>query len=314
MRRIDKLELISTIGRELQSRMTFSDIDVFLAACEVDTKKAVTSASANSKWVYAKELLANETDAKVIEIADELEIKHEFSVSKTETSAADATIWKPGYFKLFLSHTSKHKETTARLQQNLRRYGISAFVAHEDIEPTKEWLHEIEKGLFSMDALVAILTPDFNESKWTDHEVGVAVGREVLVVPIRKGLDPYGFIGKFQGYQATSRTVGDVASAIFEILAANPKTKSTLADTVVGQLLASKAADPYRHWLELLIQFDTVPARHLEQIRANAAELEPVKRSESLYSWTNRFLVENGLEEMESAQIAADDFDDDIPF
>ena len=312
MRRIEKLELISTIGRELQSRMTFSDIDVFLAACDVDTSKETSGA--NSKWTYTKELLADETDAKVIEIADELDIEHEFSVSKTVTSAADATFWRPGFFKLFLSHTSKHKATTARLQQNLRRYGISAFVAHEDIEPTKEWLEEIEKGLFSMDALAAILTPGFHESDWTDHEVGVAVGRDVVVVPIRKGLDPYGFIGKYQGYQAATRTVGEVAQAIFDILAANPKTKARLADVIVARILASKAADPYRHWLELLITFDSVPKRYLEQIRANAAELPPVKRSESLFNWTNRFLVANGLEKMEPEKPAANDFDDDIPF
>ena len=312
MRRIEKLELISTIGRELQSRMTFSDIDVFLAACDVDTSKETSGA--NSKWVYVKELLADETDAKIIEIADELEIEHEFSVSKTQTSAAEATFWKPGFFKLFLSHTSKHKVTTARLQQNLRHYGVSAFVAHEDIEPTKEWLEEIEKGLFSMDALAAILTPGFHESDWTDHEVGVAVGRDVLVVPIRKGLDPYGFIGKYQGYQAESKKVGEVAKAIFDILAANPKTKARLAYVITGQILASKAADPYRHWLELLISFDSVPKQYLEQLRANAAELPPVKQSESLYNWTNRFLVDSGLEEMEPEQPAENDFDDDIPF
>jgi hypothetical protein len=291
--------------------MTFSDIENFFLACGVDPNKPWSGT--NSKWVYAKEILADETDEKVIELADELEIDHDYTVSKA-ISIADATFWKPGFLRLFLSHTSKHKATTARLQVNLRRYAISAFVAHEDIEPTKEWLLEIEKGLFSMDALAAILTPDFNESKWTDHEVGVAVGRDVLVVPIRKGLDPYGFIGKYQGYQAASKTVGDVAKAIFNILCANPKTKSRLADAVVGQLLASKASTPYRHWFELLIEFDSLPMRHLEHIRSNAAGLDPVKRSESIRDWTNRFLVDRGLEKMEPEPPAEDDFDDDIPF
>lgn len=311
MRRLDKLDLIDKIGRELQTRMTFADIDVYLTACDVDTSKETPDAK--GKWVYVKKLLADETDPTILEIADELEIEHDYAATPG-ISIADAAFWKPGFFRLFLSHTSKHKATSARLQQTLRRYGISAFVAHEDIEPTKEWQEEIEKGLFSMDALAAILTPDFNKSKWTDHEVGVAVGRDVLVIPIRKGLDPYGFIGKYQGYQAVSRTVRAVAQAIFDILAANPKSKIRLADVIVGQLLGAKTSVDYRHWLELLIEFDTVPVRHLEQIRANAVELAPVKRSESLYNWTNRFLVNNGLEEMEPEQPAVGDFDDDIPF
>ena len=46
----------------------------------------------------------------------------------------------------------------------LEPYGISAFVAHEDIKPTKEWEVKIEKALFSMNALCSILTPEFNKS------------------------------------------------------------------------------------------------------------------------------------------------------
>ena len=56
-----------------------------------------------------------------------------------------------------------------------------------------------------MDALIAILTPGFNESKWTDQEIGVAIGRKVPIVPIRIGLDPYGFIGKYQALQGAGR-------------------------------------------------------------------------------------------------------------
>jgi hypothetical protein len=51
----------------------------------------------------------------------------------------------------------------------LRSFGVSAFVAHENIEPTK-WQDEIEKALLSMNALAAILMPGFHESKWTDQE------------------------------------------------------------------------------------------------------------------------------------------------
>ena len=85
-----------------------------------------------------------------------------------------------------------------KLRDSLDRYGVSCFVAHEDIEPTKEWQDEIEGALFSMDALVALLTERFSESCWTDQEIGIAYGRGVPVVPVRLGTDPYGFIGKYQ--------------------------------------------------------------------------------------------------------------------
>ena len=158
-------------------------------------------------------------------IADELQVPHNYTIVDSG-AAVEAAFWEPFHFRLFLSHLSSFKKTTGLLQAALRRYGISAFVAHVDIEPTKEWLAEIEAGLYSMDALAAILMPGFKESNWTDHEVGIAVGRGVLVIPIMRGLNPYGFISKYQGLYAEGKTVATVAGDVFRILVASPKTTS----------------------------------------------------------------------------------------
>jgi hypothetical protein len=90
------------------------------------------------------------------------------------------------------------KKETAILKQSLSRFGITSFVAHEDIEPNTVWQQEIESALFSMDALVALLTLKFHESNWTDQEVGVAIGRGIPLITIRLGIDPYGIMGKWQ--------------------------------------------------------------------------------------------------------------------
>jgi hypothetical protein len=110
------------------------------------------------------------------------------------------------------------------LQTALLDFGITAFVAHNDIQPTKEWQEEIKKGLFSMKALAAILTPGFRESNWTDQETGLAIGRDVLVMAIMRGIDPYGFIAKYQGLQGAGKTVRQVADGVFQILANNKQS------------------------------------------------------------------------------------------
>jgi hypothetical protein len=115
-------------------------------------------------------------------------------------------LWENGMLRLFLSHVSAHKKNVAELKADFRSYGVSAFVAHEDIEPNAEWLHEIELALQSMDALVALLTPDFHQSKWTDQEVGFAMGSNRTIISVRLGTDPYGFIGKFQGLPGSFET------------------------------------------------------------------------------------------------------------
>lgn len=107
-------------------------------------------------------------------------------------------IWSEEGYRIFLSHKSEVKKEAGQLKESLKVYGVSAFVAHEDILPTKAWQLEIENGLASMDAFVALMTRDFHQSEWTDQEVGFALARGVPVIAVRLGRDPYGFLGKFQ--------------------------------------------------------------------------------------------------------------------
>src|SRR5437660_11100386 len=109
-------------------------------------------------------------------------------------------IWTADSLRLFVSHIAAHKDIAHKLKEALENDSNSAVVAHSDIEPTREWQTEIENALRTMDAMLAILTPGFHESSWTDQEIGFALGRGLFIIPLRHGLDPYGFIGKFQGY------------------------------------------------------------------------------------------------------------------
>lgn len=118
-------------------------------------------------------------------------------------------IWEKDCFRVFLSHKTEVKKKTSALKDKLKPYGISCFVAHEDIHPTNEWQNEIENALHTMDTFVALLTSKFHESHWTDQEVGFAFGRGVPIISVKIGKDPYGFIGKFQAVSCTWETAPD---------------------------------------------------------------------------------------------------------
>ena len=152
-------------------------------------------------------------------------------------------IWADGFFRLFLSHVAAHKIQVAKLKQALRPYGITAFVAHEDIIPSLEWQNEIELALQSMYGMAALLTPDFHDSKWTDQEIGVALGRNILVIPIRLGTDPYGFIGKVQGLPGSLEQPTRLAESIFKVLLDKPKTHKHMRKALV---LAFGAASSFQ--------------------------------------------------------------------
>ena len=157
-------------------------------------------------------------------------------------------IWKEGFFRLFLSHVSAHKVAISELKSELEPRGISAFVAHEDIAPSLEWLNEIELALRSMHALAALLTPDFHPSNWTDQEIGFALGKGVLVVPVRFGSDPYGFIGKVQGLSGSLDQPVRVAGLLATTLLNHPSTHRNMRKGLVS---AFKAAGSFANAIAL---------------------------------------------------------------
>ncbi len=164
-------------------------------------------------------------------------------------------IWKEGFFRLFLSHVSAHKGAVAKLKNDLHVRGISAFVAHEDIAPSLEWQNEIELALRSMHALAALLTPDFHASNWTDQEIGFALGKGVLVVPVRFGADPYGFIGKVQAMSGSLEQPAMVASLLSTTLLNHPSTRRHMRR---GLASAFEAADSFTNAITLSRAISTV--------------------------------------------------------
>lgn len=297
MKRLDRLSLVDRVGRELQGRMSYSDIDAYLPAFGVDISKPTSGI--NSKWVYTKELLSDVPDSVVLEIADDLDIPHTFAAVGS-SHAVEASFWEPRHFRLFLCHLSSIKKSVASLQCALRRYGITAFVAHVDIEPTKEWQDEIEAGLCSMDALAAIVMPGFHESDWTDQEVGAAVGRGVLIIPLLRGLDPYGFIGKYQGLNISGMKPSEVAEGIFRILVSSPKTKNCMLTCLIDTALQSSNAAEALERINVIESVPDLADAYLERLRDGAGNTaiwsvgEPLSRLNALLAGRGLGLVATG--------------------
>lgn len=312
MKKLEKIELIGLIAKELQARMTFSEIDGYFESYKIPTDH---QPSYNSKAVYVKEVLPKVDDSTILEIASELKINHPVVGNSGITIFEQPNFWKPGHFRLFISHLASFKATIGKLKYELEKYGISSFVAHEDIEPTKEWQHEIEKGLFTMDALCAVLMPGFKDSNWTDQEVGIAIGRDVLVIPIRREQDPYGFIGKYQGFQAAGKNLSDVAQGIFEIIANHKKTKSILINNLVDLFLLSNSVEEGLERLKALslVNLSDDKAR---QLRDNITQNKNLK-SLSVVSEFNKLITHYNYDAIKASDFnkkATAEYDDDLPF
>ncbi|MGA2070749.1 MAG: toll/interleukin-1 receptor domain-containing protein [Sedimentisphaerales bacterium] len=217
-----------------------------------------TNQWSGNKESYIVEMISNSPDSVLLDLAQHVGYKEIF------TQLKEPTFWTPDYFRLFISHVSVIKDYATALQNGLYKYSISAFVAHKDIEPTKEWQNEIELALYTMDAMVALLTLDFHKSVWTDQEVGIAIGRKALVIPVRYHIDPYGFIAKHQALEGKDSE--QTAKEIFNILAKHKLTKERMSQIVVNKFLSSGSFQDAKDNMTLLEQCDYFNDESLNRI------------------------------------------------
>jgi hypothetical protein len=156
--------------------------------------------------------------------------------------------WARDTFRLFISHTSEYRVLAGGLRDALGGWRVECFVAHSTIEPTEEWIDVIERALRTCDALVALITEDFMASRWCDQEVGVAYGLGKLIVPIRTGADPYGFIGRYQAvsFNREREDAYLLATRLFKLLADHARTKGRMIDPIIERFAKSGSFDGTR--------------------------------------------------------------------
>lgn len=219
-----------TLIKEVVGRMVDEDwplIDLTLSEFGLPT----TDTWSGSKEAYLFQHVTGATDAALMQVA--AHVGYEIQGIE-ETPGFEPPFWTKGQMRLFVSHLAAHRVFAAELQEAFSHLGISAFVAHNDIEPTTEWQTQIETALGTCDALVALLHPDFHESKWTDQEIGFAMGRGVPVFSVRFGEDPYGFIGRFQAFNGNGKTALELANELFPVYLTHKQTERIIASALIG--------------------------------------------------------------------------------
>ncbi|MCP5195924.1 MAG: TIR domain-containing protein [Gammaproteobacteria bacterium] len=217
-----------------------------------------------------------------------------------------ADFWANGYLKLFVSHLSSNRARMSALKAGLANWGISAFIAHEDIEASREWRDEVEAGLETMEVLAAVVEPGFKESDWCVQEVGYALGRKVDIIPLRAGLDPFGFFGKYQGIQIKGRVPEQVACEITQVLLKKPQHRDKVLQSMskaFSSLGSNKKTDNINRLDSWSIVTDAQLKSLMEQASMSTAEKLKLK---DLIARVGAF---------KPAEVASYPFDgDDIPF
>lgn len=220
--------------------------------------------------------------------------------------------WRNGYFRMFISHITSKKQQASNLKTALEEYGITSFVAHEDINPTREWQKEIQRALNSMDCMSAMLYDGFHESNWCDQEVGIALGRSITVLPLILDYDPYGFLGEYQGIKIKGLRPVDLAKEIFTILCDNSNTRSKYLSCLTSLLLSSNSKEDSIKWLKLIEQIPNTDVDFWKYIQSHTNENEILLDADILKVLNAHFSLNNIPKIMKYVATTTDA--DDLPF
>jgi hypothetical protein len=147
--------------------------------------------------------------------------------------------------RIFISYSTEDKKTVGSLKVSLERIGFEVFLAHEDIKSGSEWEREIIRNLKRCDIFVPFLSKNFKSSEWTDQETGMAIGNNMLIIPLQVDILPYGFIGKFQAQKVSKSPKGEsdideTAKEITRIIINDKRYRSDMKEFVISSLINSK--------------------------------------------------------------------------
>src|ERR1041384_1587955 len=151
-----RIELI----KEITGRLATEDwplIDVTLKQFSLPWSN---SWGGDSKDAYVIQMIQDASDELLVELAQHVG----FQFHNPTSRRVEPPFWRKGMLRVFVSHLATRRDVAGKLQEALLKFGVSCFIAHNDIEPTEEWQTQIETALATCDALVALLHKDFHAS------------------------------------------------------------------------------------------------------------------------------------------------------
>ena len=178
--------------------------------------------------------------------------------------------------RIFISHSSEDKTMAAKLAKSMRTLRLEPFLAHSDIETGKRWKEVIRKNILKCDVLVALVTPNFRRSEYTEQEVGAAWVLEKPILTILAGkIAPTGFITDLQGAKYDHKHPPNTAGEIMRFALSEIYGEERVADMLVEMLAKSESPQESEYLATILTTEQFKHGLTAEQYKS----VESVRRS-----------------------------------
>ncbi|SEI17122.1 MULTISPECIES: toll/interleukin-1 receptor domain-containing protein [unclassified Leifsonia] len=264
----ERIPLIKAAADALLAQ--FDDALLVLGQFGIDTEGWSWYDSDDSRRKFLLGTIQTATDTQLIDLHDFLIGSDQAPVSVS----ADDDPWTELPIRVFLSHKWEDAEWVTALRSNLAKYGISAFVAHKDITPSKHWREVIKAGLRSCHMMVAVLHDDFHTSQWCDQEVGWALGRGIPIATVRRTLEfdrgEDGFLEEVQDIQLDpGKASGEMRAAqeIFRAAIRTVKPPELVRRAIAEALVTSPSFENSRNLFPAIQRQDQWEQESLDRLK-----------------------------------------------
>lgn len=139
----------------------------------------------------------------------------------------------------FISYQTDDRHIAGTVQGILEEVGITAFLAHEDIDVSEEWRVRILEELVAADIFICILSKSYLKSQWCTQESGIAAFRKKLtIIPLSiDGTVPQAFLGNIQAAKVDPKNI-----SMKDILPGFLRRDFALGISIITNLVKSSAS------------------------------------------------------------------------
>src|SRR3989344_412074 len=198
------------------------------------------------------------------------------------------TMTEKSNVEIFISYSTKDKDIAGEVKRAITDAGMTAFLAHEDIRPSAEWVQVILDNLGSCDIFVPLFTSNFRLSDWTAQEAGFAFAKDKLIIPVSvSGTDdniPFGLVGKFQSLKLDSAKAYEGGDEIVETIVERGQEfpfKYRLVNGLVEKLAISGSFDNAGKRAQLLTKISDMDADQINKLFTAVSQNDQIYRSRS---------------------------------
>ena len=211
----------------------------------------------------------------------------------------DPNFYEKSEIKIFLSYSTSDKKDAGVIKSRLEDFGFKVFLAHHDINPSEEWIHQILDNLKKCDIFIPYLTANSMDSFWVNQEIGIGFSRQDLIIfPLKVELNPWGFIAGKQAFQIKNNSVFELNTSIeyaseklLKIIL--EKTPERIKNSIILSLKKSPNFNSSNIMGRILINFDNFSIEEMNKIIEYFFENRQVRDAVDMRPLIRKFYEEN---------------------